>query len=237
MIKGKGYCGGLMKYKVLFCMILLLAATAPVACQERPGWAEVGSHVGYKVEMQQIEENLTRIGSGTMSMTVKEVYENYAAVEIKRDMTWNPEPPPGHEPLENDNWYYQANLYFLPLDDLENLKAGVVPERLENDYRGIQSISTAYGEVKCFYFFVYYEFTGGYQRSNLYYDCNTGILVKFSHEATYPLLTKTTMEILGTNIPVAKERPTELPWLWISIGIVGAAVVVLVALWHRRVVR
>lgn len=176
-----------MKYKVLLCLVLLLAMPTFASGQEKPEWAEVGKYVKHSSHIYQCVEGTDYTADGTTTITVEEVHEDHATVKVIEDLTWSPSQSPVYTPdPTSQQWTYQwSTSYYIGSGYLENLKAGTVSAVVENIYKGVKSIATPYGTIKCFYFYENLTYGVYYTRSETYYDYNTGMLVKRSAEGTY----------------------------------------------------
>lgn len=178
---------------------------------EVPAWAKAGNYLKFNWECTENREGVIYTGSGTMTVTVKEVHENYAAVEITSEITWSPSAPAWYQPTLSTNYVYSeggAGTFVSP-DNLRDLKVGAVPSGWENAYKGIESIATAYGTIKCFHFYENQVTVGASSIVDRYYDYDTGFVVKGEVElqviSPFPYSSKISGELVDTNIAVAKE--------------------------------
>lgn len=177
----------------------------------KPYWVSVNSYVKYQADIRMVEEGVTYVGSGTCTMTVKEVREDYAVLGFVDDQMWSPSPPPDY--VSEQTWdlsyrelehmeFVLTSSVGLGFQVLENMKAGILPEELEEYYKGIKNLTTAYGTVKCFHF----AGTKDDVEFSCYWDYDTGLAIKHSginRSAGF----EAELELLETNIPVALTAP------------------------------
>lgn len=178
----------------------------------KPYWVSVNSYAKYQADIRRVEEGVTYVSSGTYTITVKEVHEDYAVLGFVDDMMWSPSPPPDY--VSEQTWdlsyrdlehmeFVLTSSVGLGFQVLENMKAGILPEELEKYYKGIKNLTTAYGTVKCFHFAgTKYDVEFSDVEFSCYWDYDTGLAIKHSginRSAGF----EAELELLETNIRVA----------------------------------
>jgi hypothetical protein len=250
-----------MGFKMVFLRLTLICGalitgSVPLSLSQAGNtlpWVETNNYAEYNVTMEviientEIMENVNYSGSGTVRWTVKEITENYATVEISRELTWkdNKIPPGFPTGTVEENWYYYVSISIFTLSqhELESLKTENVPKRLEGIYQGIKETKVPCGDFKTFHISENENETHMTRDMNAYYDTNAGILVKRTLESEYKfpdgpyIYNRINHELQNTNISTEKVLPEppspETPWQWIAIGVIIVAVIIIIMLRRR----
>ncbi|MBS3815731.1 MAG: hypothetical protein KGY45_04125, partial [Hadesarchaea archaeon] len=217
---------------LMISLMLIVCSSSTIISQEddKLPWAEEGKFIEYSINLETIQENENQgentvyIANGDITYTIESTEENYADVSVDINLNWeNNEKPPNIgnlENLSNENWFYnQWSGNFLPKSYFENFKNEDIPEGWENYYEGVKSVKVPYDNIKSFNIYTYQEktiYNPTETETNLYYDYNSGILIKRSvkqetNVENYPYYQASqTQELKDTNIDLsAKNESSE----------------------------